>query len=335
MIIDDSIKFGTKKILLIFGLRAGEIDFSRPLQFSDLTTLHISAEESVSGDLIQKKLDLVKKEVGVIDFAVSDMAGSIRKGLRQSSLIHVPDITHKIATFLEATYKELPEFKKYTKAMHRMRVTKSMSSVAYVVPPKQRVKSRYLNLHIISDWGIKVLNYLNTTKKKDQIKELRWVLRYKVFIEELNELNQIIKQIEKIIKTEFLSDETIAKCEKIISQSTKSYSKVTEVCSQIIDYLKTTRALLPEMEKILCTSDIIESAFGKYKNYISKNPMHGASGLALCIAAFTGELADEMIKASMEASKIKDIKQWTIANIGESELSKRKKTLKNVPKNIF
>ncbi len=335
VIIDDSIKFGKKKILLILGIRADEIDFTRPLRFKDLTTLHLSAEEGVTGDLIQEKLDSVKQEVGVIDFAVSDMAGSIRKGLRQSLLIHVPDITHKIATFLENTYKESPEFKKYTKAMHRMRITKSMSSVAHVVPPKQRVKSRYLNLHIISDWGIKVLNYLNKTKKKDQIKELRWVLKHKDFITELNELNQIIKQIEKTIKTEYLSDETIVKCEKIIASNLTNYPKVIEICNQIIDYLKTTRALLPEMEKILCASDIIESAFGKYKNYISKNPMHGASGLALCIAAFTGELTDEMIKASMETSKIKDIKQWTIKNIGESELSKRKKTLNKVPENVL
>jgi hypothetical protein len=66
---------------------------------------------------------------------------------------------------------------------------------------------------------------------------------------------------------------------------------------------------------ILCTSDIIESAFGKYKNYVSKNPMAGVTNLTLCLAAFTSSLKKESIRDALEKTKVADIQKWTKENI--------------------
>jgi len=42
------------------------------------------------------------------------------------------------------------------------------------------------------------------------------------------------------------------------------------------DYLNTNAAPIKKQSKtIMCSSDVVESTFGKYKNEISKNPMNG------------------------------------------------------------
>jgi len=96
------------------------------------------------------------------------------------------------------------------------------------------------------------------------------------------------------------------------------------------DFLAELLTLMPDNKKIICTSDIIESAFGKYKNYINNNPMVGITDLSLTMAAFTCKLKDNEIKEAMETVKVIDLKQWSIKNIGETNLQRRKKVLQKV-----
>jgi len=84
---------------------------------------------------------------------------------------------------------------------------------------------------------------------------------------------------------------------------------------------------LPDEGKLLCTSDIIESSFGKYKNYMSQNSMAGITDLSLCLAAFTNRLDATKLKIGLENTKMNDLKKWSKENIRETHFSKRKRTL--------
>ena len=75
---------------------------------------------------------------------------------------------------------------------------------------------------------------------------------------------------------------------------------------------------MPEKDVILCSSDILESTFGKYKNRLSENPMASVTNLMLIIAAFTCNLTEEKTKECMEKVKISDIKKWSKDKIGMS-----------------
>ena len=98
----------------------------------------------------------------------------------------------------------------------------------------------------------------------------------------------------------------------------------------IAGFLDEQLSLVPQKKTILCTSDIIESAFGKYKSYINNNPMVGITDLSLVIAAFTSDLNAEMIKKAMEEVKVNDIKNWNKINIGQTNFQKRQQVLKKV-----
>jgi hypothetical protein len=324
IILDESIQLGTDKALVIFGIRESHIKFDRPLEFIDLIPLRIKSKQKWDGEVIKEILDELKEELGGIKYAVGDYGSDIKRGLAMAKIPHIHDITHKIALILEGLYKNDDGYKGLTAKMSEMRIKLSQSEIAYVIPPKQRKKSRYQNIKTISDWGKKAVGFLNNGNSLD-IKAnnvLEWIKEYEPFIEELSDLNNVIKNIEKEVKSNGLSELTIEKSNKYLSRlESPNGIKFRE---SINEYFKNTNGLFPELKKKLCTSDIIESAFGKYKNYVSNNPMAGVTNLVLCIAAFTLSLKKEEIKEALEATRMKDIKKWTLENIGKTLFQKRR-----------
>ncbi|MCK5625215.1 hypothetical protein KAI04_05260 [Candidatus Pacearchaeota archaeon] len=325
IILDESVEFGHEKLLVIYGVRSSQIDFSRALIYKDLTPLSIIAGESWTGKLIEKEIKKIENKIGKIIYAVADGGNAIKNSLKCADIPHVYDITHKFAWFLKEVYKEDREFISYTKTMAAMRGKLALSNVSHILPPNQRCHSRFMNLEIISDWGMKVINYLKRSEKneKEHIK-LKWVFGFKGLIIELSQVSKIINIIMGIIKTEGLSEKSIRKSMKKLNLISIDNQRIRKLKSNIVEYLKKCKKLIPEQDKILCTSDIIESSFGKYKNYLNKNPMTGITNLSLCISAFTSNLDAENVKQAMEHSRNIDIAKWTKHNIGITNLAKRK-----------
>lgn len=325
ILLDHSIQIGKEKIFVVLGIRESQIDFSRPLKYQDLVPLLEISQETWNGDIISEYLIKLKNKIGNIKYAVGDYGSDIKKGLGLAKITHIHDITHAIALILEKLYKSNKEYQQFTEDMSKMRVKLSQTKFAYIIPPKQRKKSRYQNIKTISNWGIKASNFLekNTyAANKEAKEELKWIKKYKLIIQELSQMNEIISEIEKIIKSTGICKSSIEKCNELLKTLTSK--KGIELKNKLNEYFEYSQKLLSTTKKILCTSDILESAFGKYKNYVSNNPMAGITNLVLCIAAFTSSLTDKEIKNALESTTKNNIKNWTKENIGLSIFQQRK-----------
>lgn len=164
---------------------------------------------------------------------------------------------------------------------------------------------------------------IKNKEEKRIAKQFKWVKQYKEFLKELDSINGKINAIQKRIKTKGLTEKTSKKCMKLISELKNSH-KTKIIKNELQKYFNETSMLLPDQKKILATSDIIESSFGKYKNFLSNNYMAGITDLALCIAAFTSELSDNDIKEALENTTMEDLKKWKKENIGITLLQKRR-----------
>ena len=331
IILDESVEFGHEKLLVIYGVRSSQIKFNRALNYKDLTPLSIIAGEKWTGELIKNEIEKVKEKVGEIIYAVADGGNAIKNSLKLADIPHIYDVTHKFAWSLKKVYQKESDFVSYTKTMAAMRKTLCISNVSHILPPNQRCHSRFMNLEIISDWGLKVLNYLKHSKNNErEYLKLKWVYKFKGFINELSQVSRAINNIMGIIKNEGLSEKSIKKSTKKLKLIIVDNQRTRKLKNNIIEYLKECKKSIPKYDKILCTSDIIESSFGKYKNYLNQNPMTGITNLSLCISAFTSELDACNVKQAMESSKNIDIVNWTKKNIGKTNLAKRKAILKKV-----
>lgn len=325
IILDHSIQLGQDKLFVVLGIRESMIDFSRPLRYQDLMPLLITSKVKWSGEIIKTILLELESKLGKIKYAVGDYGSDIKKGLELAGILHMHDVTHRIGLIVEKLYGTDVLFTDLTARMSEMRVKLAQTSSAPIIPPKQRKKSRYLNIATISSWATRALRLAENESldKKDQLSadSILWLKEHKSLISELGEINKAILSISKILKHKGFSKETIAKCNKEMDSFCSAKGKLFK--SKINEYFESMQKLMPNTVTILCSSDIIESTFGKYKNYVSSNPMACMTDLCLCIAAFTSNLHKEEIKQALESVFIKDIKMWTTANIGESLLKKR------------
>jgi hypothetical protein len=322
IIVDDSIQIGQEKALVILGVRESAIKFNKPLDFNDIVVLQEISKSKWNGETVNIEIEKIKKEIGCIKYAVGDYGSYIKKAINMAGIRHVHDITHKIALILEDMYEKKEEYKSFSEKAGRLRTAIHQSDIAEIMPPKQRVKSRYLNLKPLSDWGVNVLKLYDNGKLSNKMAEsLAFIKPYERLIKNMNEINICINGIEKIIKHKGLSDESVKECEKILNRIKSEEG--ARFKKGILEYFEEMKKLIPESKKLLCCSDIIESAFGKYKNYISNNKMLGITNLVLCIAAFTARLEEDNIIEALEETKINDIKNWTKENIGKTLLRKR------------
>lgn len=328
LIMDESIDIGHERLLVIYGIRASQISFDRALNYNDLTPFFIKSGSQWKAETIKNEIENIISRWGNVKYVVADGGNAISKSISLLSKVHVYDITHKIARILKQMYNNDTIFLEYTKEMAQMRYKFVCSDVSHIIPPKQRINSRFMNLDILSKWGMKALNCLAATEADSkEYAKLHWLLKYEKFITELNSINQAIAQIQIILKFKGLSKQTIKQTGKILDKLKIDNQRIRYFQIELRKYLELTNAQLPDEKNILCTSDIIESSFGKYKNYLAQNTMIGITNLSLCLAAFTNNLDAVELKEGLEKTTINDLKNWTKDYIGETNLSKRRRVL--------
>lgn len=151
---------------------------------------------------------------------------------------------------------------------------------------------------------------------------------YSSFIHELYQLDKIITSIEKVLKTNGLSGETIRPCHGLLQAQSKGCSKESQSILTGLDrYLITTFEQVKGTGALLCTSDIIESAFGKYKNFSSDNKMACVTKMVLILSAITVEPEEDKIKHIFEKVKMEDIDRWAQTHIGQTSFKRRRDLL--------
>jgi hypothetical protein len=229
---------------------------------------------------------------------------------------------------VEHIYKKDAQFQAYTKKMAHLRGTQALGKMAHVLPPLQRCKARFMNLRPISDWGTSVLNLLDSQREdlRQEKNSLAWVGAYRELIRELDLLNKIINEIQSLIKNNGLSKDNFQKCKQILEQA--STHRLIRFKNVITEHFEKSINALPQLDHILCSSDILESSFGKYKYYLQDNPMVGITDLCLSIAAFTGSMKEDEIKEAFETTRVDQINKCKLSNIGKTTLAKRMEVLK-------
>lgn len=340
ILLDHSIQFGREKIFVVYGIREKEFfKINRPLQYTDLTTLLIVNKNSWNGALVAKEIKKLEVTIGKIKYAVGDYGSDLRKGLELANITHIHDLSHLIALTVEKLYKNDKRFIEFKSKMGYMRNKFAQTDIAAVIPPKGRKKSEYQSFDKIIKWANAVLNLVDnklnnakqiqylqeyfTTETLDRIREeASWISDYSELIAELSEINRSIKEVEKDMKYKGLSKSSFNRCVKELKKLKSNNGK--EFKEALIFKISQQIKLLPNIDVVLFSSDILESIFGKYKNRVSENPMASITNLMLIIAAFTCNLTKESIKESIEKVKIADIKKWSQENIGSSLFEKRK-----------
>ncbi len=322
LIVDESIQFGNKKLLAVVAVPNDKNVVNRTLRYTDLVPLILKSSNSWSAEEIKAEIENCIA-IEQVSYAVSDNGHNLTSSFSKLGVKHIEDVSHKFSLIIKNVYDKHTEFEAYTKKLAEMRTKLSLSQFSHILPPKQRVISRFMNLTPLFRWGVKMLKLI----KKGHLSELeqekvKFVLEYSELIQNTYTILLTLNKIQKLLKTKGFNKETIQKA-KLLLEKIKD-GNTEKIRIQINQYFEQTIQKMSEDATFLCTSDILESCFGKYKEIVKENKTVGITDLCLCIPAFLGEQNNkDKTRNAMSIIKNSDIELWKAKNIGETLYEKR------------
>lgn len=165
IILDLTIELGQLKCLVILGIpaaRLGETGYA--LRHQDVEVLDLIVLSHCTGAIIEQTLVDLSEQIGPPRQILSDHGSDVKKGIalyqqKNPEVICTYDITHQMALLLK---KELAHDDRYQSFVGQCRLTRQQTkqtALYFLAPPKQRLKSRYLNVDSYVDWAQQVWRY--------------------------------------------------------------------------------------------------------------------------------------------------------------------------------
>jgi hypothetical protein len=144
--VDESIVFGSEKILLILGVPVSDNCEIRALQHTDMEVLFVGANTEWKAEHIEEELLKIGKNKSIL-YAVSDEGNNLRKAYKSMNTVHVADCTHILANALKRLYDKDADFTAFRHLIGDLRKRWNLSKENSVyMPPTMRGKMRFARI---------------------------------------------------------------------------------------------------------------------------------------------------------------------------------------------
>lgn len=334
-IIDESIALNKHKLLLILGIKAAHD--GKPLGHKDVTVLGMRVGESFTRKEVKEEIEKASAKAGAPpEYGISDGAHNLAGGFADAGVTQHLDISHTLGNCMKHAYGKDPEFLALTEELNKIRVKYHLTEKAWLLPPKMRAISRFMNLHQWVDWAERLLGCYHTLD--DGMKEAySFILPYRSLVAELGVCVKAIRHVEKICKCEGFGHRTYALCRQHIIRNVigNANSRRAAAGLEMVAYFDRQAALLADSGDVRhISSDIIESDFGIFKAKKSPNKLYGITSLVLMLPLYP-KIADSScvgtfaFKSRLANVKLKDIDAWAKDNLPPNPVTIRTRTLQN------
>ena len=244
---------------------------------------------------------------------VKDHGSDLRCGGRQfcqahPGVIDIYDVPHKIARLYEHLLKEDVLWGKFTKKCADFKKQVQLTEYSDVMPPNQRSKARYHNIDVLVDWGWdQVLHFKELAPERQ--KKLEWLLDYAPELEYWDQLVNIGRIGRDFVRKNGLwhgCHEQLQDC--LIEQ--KMCPNAEQFACDLLDFIEAQGGKVPVGKRVVASSEIIESLFGKHKSIVEKGPKP-MGRLILSMSSRVGEAPTEsLIETAFERIRERDVDEW-------------------------
>ncbi len=339
-LLDHTIDFGVKKCLVVLGVTLEKFRQNQcNLRHQDMEVLAIAIDESATAASVQETLETVSATTGVPVQIVSDNGSNIKRGVEdflkeKPETKYTYDITHKAGILLKHHLEDDTNWSLLVKKTCETNRSLLHTILGFLAPPKPRDKSRWLNLDSYLDWAEKVLCFgevnMECIEREKYDSKLAWLHDFKPYLKEWRTMLDMLNAAKDDVKINGLRRESAKRFKKTISGLNTKTKRLQQLKREIIEYLKEESTDIDNTKPWLGCSDIIESIFGKYKNFSAKTPMKEVGRTVLTMPVFTSEISLEEVKVVMENVSTQDVNNWLDQNIGDTLFAKRKRAYNSI-----
>lgn len=338
-IIDMTVDISYKKALVVLRIPLKVFaERKTALTLNDVHCVGLSIKKEWNGETVaQALLDIIGdgKDLKAI---IKDNGPDLSKGVEiwgeQHSSSHVSiisDLGHEVANALKADFDDKIKFTEVTASIKSGATKLFQSRLAFLAPPKIRTKGRYMSISRLAKWFDKIREVLGGPGRAakgsliEQVRDLFGGLGHIHYVlDQLSERSIKLAEVMEILKNKGINQKTYREAMAIVeSLPPRSQSRV-----RIRRWLRTHLALQARLSigqtPLPISSDILESVFGSFKNFIARNPKAELNQLVLGIPALCGPTTTADIYASQQTVSHKEMREWVSKNIGTTSMSRRR-----------
>ena len=245
----------------------------------------------------------------------SDLHGSVQRFCQtHSHTSEIHDITHKAARLLKALLEADDSWSAFCTQTGQTKFQTQPTELAFLVPPSQRSKARYMNLGPIVNWGRETLRILNAPSKpvlqwcsRERLEEkFGWLRHFEEPLARWSEWLEIITATEQQIRHEGITAATTAAVRQSLTHLGTRGSGV-RLAGELVAFVADQCQSLRPHERLPGTTEVLESAFGKQKSLERSPTKTGFTSLLLGLGAAVGTTTAQVVHQALETCGIKQV----------------------------
>jgi hypothetical protein len=264
-----------------------------------------------------------------------DGAVELREGAaglkdRRGDTVVLSDFKHKAANFLEATLSRDPRFAEFQTRLGRTRAAIQQTELAYLTPPRQKPKARFMNLGATLEWAAAMLWLLDHPEAAsrrwvmpERLEEkLGWLRSFADDVANWCACQQVVNQGVKFINEQGLFQGAAAALRAAIDAHL-GYPASRQLGQRLLDLVSEAEGRLKPAERLPMSTEILESSFALYKQLERQHSNGGFTSLLAGFGALLTTITEKTIKQSFSRVSVKDVQQWVHEQLGPTLTSKR------------
>jgi hypothetical protein len=338
-IIDHSNQIGKEKCLLILGVRVSQLpppgkDY--PLRLEQMEPIELEPVTVSDKEVVYRQLEANVKKSGVPRAIIDDHGGDVAGGVelfRQAhpETIEIYDISHKAACMLKARLEDDELWKAFAAKAGQTKCNIQQTEWAFLVPPSQRSKARFMNLGTLIAWGAKTLAIVDNPRPEvlrygtpERLEEkLGWLRQFREPLSDWSEMERTIDVTVDFVRTQGLYRGAAKDLRKRLRKLSVGES-ARELGRDLAKFVADQARQLRPGERLPGCSEVIETCFGKFKSLEGEQAKGGFTGLLLALAACLAERTQEVVHEALRTTRTDDVIAWIKAKLGATVGSKRR-----------
>lgn len=327
-LVDHTVQIGALKLLVILGCPLAEVPFGeRATQLSDWQLVALKPMEKSTGDAMEVELDEAAKRTGAPALIVSDQGADLLKGIasfrrRHTDTNHVPDVAHYAANILEKAWTAQPRWVQFLRDLHSGAVKLRQTKCAYLLPPVQRPKARFMNIGAQLRFARRMLKLLDQPNPSAKAEEVYgWLRAYGDDLAGWEKEHAVVQTAIATIRLNGLHAQSIDELEAAwgdLGDRESTYRIAAHLCDYVLDYKPKEKPLADQNTRFVASTEVLESAFGKFKRLERDQSRDGITGLALALGAIVGTSRDEDLQTALDTTPMKKAQSWIEEKLGKT-----------------
>jgi hypothetical protein len=330
-------QIGPVKCLIIVGIRQTVFEGleDRRLGHEDVTLIDLQPVVTSTGEVVAQQLNAAAEKTGLPRAIVSDNGRDLRRGLdifcdEHSSTDWLYDIKHYTASLLKKELQNDATWKSFVAQVNLTKQSTYLTPLAFLAPPSQRGKARYLNLDVLVAWGGKVLGFLDDPQAAvdrdldpTMLEEkLGWLRTFREPLASWQAMMAVIGVAENYVRQEGLHREAAAELTIRLEQVVNGPLS-RKFRDSLVTFVGEQSALSRGQERLLGSSEVLESIIGKYKRLQGEQSQHGLTPMILSVGAFIGRKTMSFVYEALAKISARDLSTWSKEHLGTTVQSHR------------